>query len=108
MTGTWQQTNDLHGKHILTTPAVSHNFQSKADIQTRHGRVLIGMVSFFTDLLRFLYGARRSPAWNLYAAKADHPGRTNRRHIMLDLLYLALGVAAFAAFALGVRAVERM
>jgi hypothetical protein len=53
MTGTWQQTNDLHGKHILTTPAVSHNFQSKADIQTRHGRVLIGMVSFFTDPFTF-------------------------------------------------------
>jgi hypothetical protein len=31
-----------------------------------------------------------------------------RRHTMLDLIYLALGLAVFAAFALGVRAAERM
>jgi hypothetical protein len=31
-----------------------------------------------------------------------------RRHTMLDLIYLALGLAVFTAFAFGVRAAERM
>jgi hypothetical protein len=31
-----------------------------------------------------------------------------RRTCMLDLVYLTLGLAVFAAFALGVRAAERM
>jgi hypothetical protein len=31
-----------------------------------------------------------------------------RRHTMLDLIYLALGLAVFAAFAFGVRVAERM
>jgi hypothetical protein len=31
-----------------------------------------------------------------------------RSHTMLDLIYLALGLAVFAVFALAVRAAERM
>jgi hypothetical protein len=31
-----------------------------------------------------------------------------RRHTMLDLIYLALSLAVFAAFAIAVRAAERM
>ncbi len=37
-----------------------------------------------------------------------YPTLTTRRTLMLDLIYLALGLTGFVVFALGVRAVERM
>lgn len=40
--------------------------------------------------------------------RAKKPDVTFRRNLMLDLLYIALGLAGFAAFALIVRAAERM
>jgi hypothetical protein len=39
---------------------------------------------------------------------SEHPGLIPRRNLMFDLIYLALGLAGFAAFALGVRAAERL
>jgi hypothetical protein len=43
----------MGGKPTLPTPAVFHGLEGNPDIQTRHGRVLIGMVSFFTDPFTF-------------------------------------------------------
>ena len=64
--------------------------------------------AFIAGPLRGSYAGRPGLEWHPYGPSRHSPGITFRRCLMLDLIYLALGAAIFAAFAVGTRAAERM
>lgn len=64
--------------------------------------------AFIAEPLRGSYAGRPGLEWHPYGPSRHSYGITFRRCPMLDLIYLALGAAIFAAFAVGTRAAERM